>query len=239
MSAIETAALTRVFGEGANAVTAVADVDLRVDAGEVVLLLGPSGSGKTTLVSMLGGLLRPSRGAVRIAGRDVRAGGLEPHVRLRTIGFVFQTFNLLATMTARENVALPLRLLGVPAAAARRRASDVLDALGMAGRLDARPGTLSGGEKQRVSLARAIVADPVVLLADEPTASLDTRTGREAMTLLCARAREGLQACVVVTHDTRLVDFADRVLYIEDGRVGEAPADTGSRDASHSTAPRS
>jgi putative ABC transport system ATP-binding protein len=232
VSAVETAGLSRTFGEGARAVTAVDDVTLQVAAGEVVLLLGPSGSGKTTLVSMLGGLLRPSRGSVRIAGRDLRGEGLPPRMRLRTIGFVFQTFNLLAAMTARENVALPLRLLGVPGAAARRRATDLLEALGMGGRLDARLGTLSGGEKQRVSLARALIADPVVLLADEPTASLDTRTGREAMTLLCGRAREGRQACVVVTHDTRLTDFADRVLYIQDGRISATPPDAAATSAS-------
>ena len=219
MRTVETRGLTRTFGDGPGAVTAVDDISLQVDAGEVLLLIGPSGSGKTTLVSMLGGLLRPTAGSVRIAGHDLGPAGLQPQTRLRTIGFVFQSFNLLPTMSAQENVALPLRLLGVSRAGAMERAGDLLDALGMAGRLHARPGTLSGGEKQRVSLGRALVADPLVLLADEPTASLDTRTGRDAMTLLCARARQGRQACVVVTHDTRLIDFADRVLHIEDGRV--------------------
>ena len=219
MRTVETRGLTRIFGDGPGAVTAVDDISLHVDAGEVLLLLGPSGSGKTTLVSMLGGLLQPTSGSVRIAGHDLGEAGLEPRTRLRTIGFVFQSFNLLPTMSAQENVALPLRLLGVSRAAAMDRAGEVLDALGMAGRLRARPATLSGGEKQRVSLARALITDPLVLLADEPTASLDTRTGRDAMMLLCARARQGHQACVVVTHDTRLIDVADRVLHIEDGRV--------------------
>lgn len=132
---------------------------------------------------------------------------------------MFQTFNLLPGFSAIENVALPLRLVGVPARIAKRRAGDLLEALGLGDRLSASPRTLSGGEKQRVSLARTLVADPLLLLADEPTASLDTRTGREAMEVLSSSARQGRQACLVVTHDTRLIDFADRVLKIEDGRI--------------------
>jgi putative ABC transport system ATP-binding protein len=195
-------------------------VGLTVDAGEVVLLLGPSGSGKTTLLSIVGGLLRPTRGSVLIAGRAL-AGAPSDLARLRlgTIGFVFQTFNLLPGFSAIENVALPLRLMGVHARIAKTRAGDLLEALGLGGRLSASPRTLSGGEKQRVSLARALIADPLLLLADEPTASLDTRTGREAMEVLSSSARQRRQACLVVTHDTRLIDFADRVLRIEDGRI--------------------
>jgi putative ABC transport system ATP-binding protein len=217
---VRTSGLSKVFGEGSSAVSAVTDASLDVAAGEVVLLLGPSGSGKTTLLSMIGGLLQPSRGEVSIAGQRV-AGAPRSLARLRleTIGFVFQSFNLLPAFTAEENAALPLRLLGVPRAAARERAAEMLGQLGLGDRLHASPKTLSGGEKQRVSLARALVAEPLVLLADEPTASLDTRTGREAMDVLCASARAGRQACLVVTHDTRLVDFADRVLRIEDGRI--------------------
>lgn len=220
MSIVVAAGLTKTFGQAPAAVTAVDGVDLTVDAGEMVLLLGPSGSGKTTLLSMVGGLLRPTRGSVLIAGRAL-AGTPSDLARLRlgTIGFVFQTFNLLPGFSAIENVALPLRLMGVPGRIAKGRAGDLLEALGLGGRLSASPRTLSGGEKQRVSLARALVADPLLLLADEPTASLDTRTGREAMEVLSSSARQGRQACLVVTHDTRLIDFADRVLRIEDGRV--------------------
>ena len=160
------------------------------------------------------------RGGVTIGGQRVEGAPRSlARLRLPSIGFVFQSFNPLASFTAEENVALPLRLLGVPRATARSRAVGLLEALGLGDRLDASPRTLSGGEKQRVSLARALVAEPQVLLADEPTASLDTRHGREAMDVLCASARAGRQACLVVTHDTRLVEFADRVLRIEDGRI--------------------
>ncbi|TMF15406.1 MAG: ABC transporter ATP-binding protein, partial [Chloroflexi bacterium] len=185
MSVIEARDLTKQFGSGDSMVAAVTGVSLSVNAGEILLLLGPSGSGKTTLVSMLGGLLSPTRGTVQIEGvgplyktKDVA------EIRLRRIGFVFQTFNLLPALSALENVALPLRLLGVRRAVAAERATALLRSLGLARRSDALPGVLSGGEKQRVSLARALVAEPRVVLADEPTASLDTHTGREAMELL-------------------------------------------------------
>jgi len=212
--------LTKTFGAGPTAVTAVERASLTVNAGEVVLLLGPSGSGKTTLLSMIGGMLRPTSGSVSIRDQALVGSPRElARVRLRTIGFVFQTFNLLAGFSAIENVALPLRLLGVSRRDATRRAAGLLESLGLGDRLSASPKTLSGGEKQRVSLARALAAEPAVLLADEPTASLDTLTGRGAMEVLSSSSHGGRQACLVVTHDTRLVEFADRVLRIEDGRV--------------------
>ncbi len=213
-------ALTKTFGAGPTVVTAVDDASLAVGAGEVVLLLGPSGSGKTTLLSMIGGLLRPTAGSISLAGKPLDGSPRDlARVRLSTIGFVFQTFNLLPGFSAIENVALPLRLMGAPGNQARRRAAELLEALGLGDRLSASPKTLSGGEKQRVSLARALAARPVVLLADEPTASLDTRTGHDAMAVLRSSAHDGKQACLVVTHDTRLIDFADRVLHIQDGRI--------------------
>jgi putative ABC transport system ATP-binding protein len=222
VSVLEARDLTKTFGSGEATVTAVESVNLSVDSGEIVLLLGPSGSGKTTLVSMIGGLLTPTKGTVSIDGigplyqrSDMAA------MRLRTIGFVFQTFNLLPALTAVENVALPLRLLGVGRRVAIERATTLLDRLGLSHRGHAFPGTLSGGEKQRVSLARALIADPRIILADEPTASLDTHKGREAMELIRASVHQGGQACVVVTHDTRLTDLADRVMQIEDGGIVE------------------
>jgi putative ABC transport system ATP-binding protein len=220
MSVVVAEDLTKTFGTGSTAVTAVEGASLDVDAGEVVMLLGPSGSGKTTLLSMIGGMLRPTRGSVSLQDAPLVGSPRElARVRLSTIGFVFQSFNLLAGFSALENVALPLRLMGVPRRLALQRAGELLNSLGLGDRVSASPKTLSGGEKQRVSLARALAAEPAVLLADEPTASLDTRIGREAMEVLTAAARSGRQACLVVTHDTRLVDFADRVLRIEDGRI--------------------
>jgi putative ABC transport system ATP-binding protein len=220
MSVVVAEGLTKTFGAGPTAVTAVESASLTVGAGEVVLLLGPSGSGKTTLLSMIGGLLRPTRGSVSLRGEPLVGSPRElARVRLRTVGFVFQTFNLLTGFSAIENVALPLRLLGVPRRDATKRAVGLLQSLGLGERLSASPKTLSGGEKQRVSLARALAAEPAVLLADEPTASLDTRTGHGAMEVLRSSAHNGGQACLVVTHDTRLVEFADRVLRIEDGRI--------------------
>jgi putative ABC transport system ATP-binding protein len=222
VSVINARGLTRTFGSGESAVAAVTGASMSVDAGEIVLMLGPSGSGKTTLISMLGGLLTPTTGTVEIEGVGVLHEGRDAAgMRLRTIGFVFQSFNLLGSLTAVENVALPLRLLGIRRGTAIDRASALLSSVGLATRSEAYPGTLSGGEKQRVSLARALVAGPRVLLADEPTASLDTNRGREAMELLRRSVHEGGQACVVVTHDTRLLDLADRVMVIEDGRISD------------------
>jgi putative ABC transport system ATP-binding protein len=222
VSVVDARGLTKAFGSGDSMVAAVTDANMSVDAGEIVLLLGPSGSGKTTLVSMLGGLLTPTAGTVEIEGVGLLHPGADAAaMRLRSIGFVFQSFNLLGSLTAVENVALPLRLLGVRKGPAIDTASILLRSLGLLARRDAYPGTLSGGEKQRVSLARALVTGPRVLLADEPTASLDTTRGREAMELLRRSVHEGGQACVVVTHDARLLDLADRVMVIEDGRIGD------------------
>lgn len=212
--------VTRVFGEGRTLVTAVDRASFEIDGGEVVLLLGPSGSGKTTLLSMIGGLLRPSSGEIRIDGRAVdELDRTDPSWRLRTVGFVFQSFNLMPALTAAQNIALPLRLGGVKGGVAEERARALLADLGLRDRADLRPSVLSGGEKQRVSIARALLTKPKLLLADEPTANLDGRHGQAAMELLTSLARQGQQACLIVTHDHRLRPFADRVLTIEDGIV--------------------
>jgi putative ABC transport system ATP-binding protein len=215
--------LTKVFGDPPAAFTAVEAASLSVGEGEVVLLLGPSGSGKTTLLSMLAGLLRPTRGQVTLDGQMIDAkAGSTPALRLRSVGFVFQSFNLLATLSALDNVALPLRLAGVSRRVATQRAAEMLDAVGLASRAGLTPKVLSGGEKQRVSIARALVHHPRVVLADEPTASLDTHQGRIAVELLTSVARQGRQACLIVTHDPRLTSYADRVLAIEDGRLTQS-----------------
>lgn len=219
MTVLRAEAVTKVFGEGAAAVRAVNGATLSVEAGEIVLLLGPSGSGKTTLLSILGGLLRPTAGSVSLGGVTVDAARTDSSWRLHQVGFVFQSFNLLTSLSAVDNVALPLLLLGVRRRDAETRAHELLVSLGLAERSRAQIRTLSGGEKQRVSLARALVANPSVVLADEPTASLDTRTGQRAMRVLAESVHHRGQATVVVTHDTRLIPFADRVLRIEDGRI--------------------
>jgi putative ABC transport system ATP-binding protein len=217
--ALEAECLTKDFGTGDSRVRVVSEVSLEVREGEVLVLLGPSGSGKTTLLSMLGGLLRPTSGSVRVAGKALDAGTGAADVRLRRVGFVFQSFNLLPALSTVDNVALPLRLRGMGRREARGRAASTLGRLGLGDRAETRPATLSGGEKQRVSIARALVGEPSVVLADEPTASLDTARGLEAIDLLTGLAREGRQACVIVTHDHRLVRFADEVRELADGRL--------------------
>jgi putative ABC transport system ATP-binding protein len=200
-------------------------VDLDVMRGELVLLMGPSGSGKTTLLSVIGCILRPSGGTVRLLGRDVtRLAERElPRIRLDHIGFVFQGFNLFPTLTAAANVALALDLKGVPRTDANRRASALLEQVGLGTKRDAYPADLSGGQKQRVAIARAIATDPPIVLADEPTAALDTESGHTVMQLLRALAHERDRAVVIVSHDTRMIGYADRIVHLEDGRIISDP----------------
>jgi putative ABC transport system ATP-binding protein len=219
---LELQSISKVYGSGHTVVKAVDDVDLNIKAGEIVLIMGPSGSGKTTLLSMAGLLLRPSEGKIRIEGQEV--DGLKERqlaaLRLRSVGFVFQAYNLLGALTARENVELVMNMAGVKGQAARQRATELLTSLGLDNRLEHRPADLSGGEKQRVAIARALANDAPVILADEPTGNLDSKTGREVMELLCCGlGRDEGRAIVVVTHDHRLKDIADRVLWLEDGHL--------------------
>jgi putative ABC transport system ATP-binding protein len=215
--------LTKRFGNGETAVTAVDDVSMGVAAGEVLLIMGPSGSGKSTLLSMLGALLRPTDGSIVIDEVDI-AGLSErrlPGIRLQSFGFVFQDFNLLAALTALENVALVAELAGRKPAEARQQASELLREFGLDKRLHHRPDQLSGGEKQRVALARALINSPILILADEPTANLDSKIGREVMRLLQRIARTQGRGVVIVSHDERIKEIADRVLWMEDGRLKE------------------
>ena len=212
--------LTKSFGEGDTQVTAVRNVSLSVASGEIVLIMGPSGSGKTTLLLMLGALLKPSEGTVELNGTtisDMPESRL-PDIRLHRFGFVFQDFNLLSALTVLENVAIVAQLAGVKNGEARNKASALLTGLGLGHRLHFLPEKLSGGEKQRVAIARALVNDPDLILADEPTANLDSRIGHEIMRLLQRIARDQGRGIVIVSHDQRIKDIADRVLWLEDGQ---------------------
>ena len=211
--------LSKTFGEGHVQVDAVRNVDLTVARGEVVLIMGPSGSGKTTLLSMLGAMLRPSKGRVVIDGTDLASlsEAKLPALRARKFGFVFQDFNLLSALSAQENVEYILNLAGVTGSRAHTRAEQLLNDLGLSQRLHFRPDKLSGGEKQRVSIARALANDPAVILADEPTANLDSKIGHEIARLLKRAATDEHRSVVIVSHDPRLKDIADRVLWLEDG----------------------
>jgi len=218
---LEASGLTKVFGSGSTAVRAVDGVDLSVRRGEIVLIMGPSGSGKTTLLTLIGGLLKPTSGSVAIEGRDITAMSESdlPEVRRRLVGFVFQSFNLLEALTAEENVEVALNLAGSSGRGASERAGGLLDGLGMSRRRRSKPRDLSGGEKQRVSIARALANEPALVLADEPTANLDSKQGHEVVELLRGIAKEQERTVVIVSHDERIREMADRVLWLEDGRL--------------------
>ena len=215
--------LRKSYGTGAAAVHALDGVNLDVPFGSIAMLVGPSGSGKTTLVSVMGCILRPTSGSVKICGKET-AGLSEkqlPGIRLAHIGFVFQGFNLFPALNALENVELALKLKGVRGAAARQKATELLDHVGLGNRLKNHPADLSGGQKQRVAIARALAGDPGIILADEPTAALDSQSGRTVMEMLTRLAHERGRAVVIVTHDTRALEYADRIIHIEDGRIRE------------------
>jgi putative ABC transport system ATP-binding protein len=213
--------ISKRFGAGSTEVSAVRGVSMSVAPGEIVLIMGPSGSGKTTLLSMLGALLKPSEGVIQL--NDEIISTLDenhlPDIRLRQFGFIFQDFNLLSALTATENVSIVAELAGVKGRTARKKAVELLTDLGLGERLNFLPEKLSGGEKQRVAIARALINDPSLILADEPTANLDSRIGHEIMRLLRKIGREQKRSVVIVSHDQRIKDIADRVLWLEDGQL--------------------
>jgi putative ABC transport system ATP-binding protein len=219
-SLVRIRSLTKTFGAEQTRVDAVRGLDLELERGEIVLVMGPSGSGKTTFLSMLGGLLRVSKGEIWIDGTDIAALGERelPPFRARTFGFIFQDFNLVEALSARENVEVALNIAGKRGRLAHDRARNLLESMGLATRLDFPVGKLSGGEKQRVAIARAIANHPALILADEPTANLDSHHGAETMRLLRELAKEEGTTVVIVSHDERLREIADRVLWLEDGR---------------------
>ncbi len=216
---LDVRAVSKRFGDGDTEVEAVRGVSLAVEPGEVVLIMGPSGSGKTTLLSMMGALLRPTEGSIRLDGTVISelSEGQLPDIRLRQFGFIFQDFNLLSALSVVENVAIVAELAGLEGRAASDKARALLTDLGLEDRLDFLPEKLSGGEKQRVAIARALINDPALILADEPTANLDSKIGHEIMRLLRRIAKEQGRSVVIVSHDQRIRDIADRVLWLEDG----------------------
>ncbi len=218
---VELKHLTKVYGSGHLAVNAVNDVSLHITKGETVAIMGPSGSGKTTLLQMVGALLRPTSGEIIINGKSISALAEKdlPHVRLRTFGFIFQTPNLLSALTALQNVELVMNLSGHNGNDSRNRAVGLLEQLGLGDRLKHKPAKLSGGEQQRVAVARALANDPQVLLADEPTANLDSKNGQAVMELLRGIAKNQGKTVVIVSHDDRIRYIVDRVLWLEDGRL--------------------
>jgi putative ABC transport system ATP-binding protein len=233
--AIRTEQLTKVYSSGNTEVVAMRDATLSVRPGEVVALLGPSGSGKTTFLSAVGLVNAPTSGRIHIGGRLIVDG---PHFltnlrtfRRRHIGYVFQNSNLIPFLTARENVQIALELNHCWPRDARRRAVELLETLGVADRADQRPSTLSGGQQQRVAIARALANRPSVILADEPTAALDSRRGRQVMNLLAQAAHAHGAGVIVVTHDSRALDLFDTIYHMEDGVLRRAakPADQDQR----------
>ncbi len=220
-SAVECRGVTKVFGEGESQVQALAGVDVEMAAGELTLLVGPSGCGKTTLISVVAGLLDPTEGEVSVLGRELShmSGRAKVRFRSENIGFVFQQYNLLPALTAAENACVPLVIAGWRKAAAVRKATELLEALGLGGRVDALPSQLSGGQQQRVAIARALVHEPRLLVCDEPTSALDAHAGHAVMELLTKVAVQPGRAVIVVTHDSRVFEFGDRLVTMSDGRV--------------------
>ena len=220
MSMLELRGVTKVYGQGDTVVNALRGIDLTVEPGAMVAVMGPSGSGKSTLLTIAGSLEEPTEGEVLIDGALLRqmSRNAKARLRRRSIGYVFQDFNLLPGLTAVENVALPLELDGISGRRARATGNRVLDDLGLSERADRFPDQLSGGERQRVAIARAVVGERQLLLADEPSGALDSANGEVVMRLIRAACQRGV-AGVVVTHDAQLASWADRVVFLRDGRV--------------------
>jgi len=218
---IETQNLTKIYGSGSTAVTALDNVSFSVQPGQFVAVMGPSGCGKSTLLHLLGGLDRPSDGKVLIEDTSIAdmSDDRLTELRRRKIGFVFQFFNLIPVLTAAENAALPVTLDGVKPSEARAKAAEWLERFGIGDRLASRPDQLSGGQQQRVAIARALVAEPALILADEPTGNLDTRAGDEIAGLLRDVSKQFGRTVIMVTHDPRIAAYSDRIIFLKDGKV--------------------
>jgi len=215
--------VTKDYGTGDARIRALRGVTVDIHPGELTLLVGPSGCGKTTLISILAGTLDPTSGDVEVLGVPLPrlSKSAKSEFRANNVGFVFQQFNLLPALTASENVSVPLVIRGSSKAAATQRAAPLLQSVGLGDRLDARPANLSGGQQQRVAIARALVHEPHLLVCDEPTSAVDARTGQVVMKLIRELALSPDRVAVVVTHDSRVFSFADRIITLEDGRVAD------------------
>ncbi|MGQ0456459.1 MAG: ABC transporter ATP-binding protein [Hyphomicrobium sp.] len=221
---LEAQGIVKVLGAPPNDVKVLKGVDLELHTGELTLMMGPSGSGKTTLLSILGCILSPTEGKLRVAGHqtDTMTKEALANLRRKHVGFIFQSYNLVPTLTAVENVILALDLRDLNGPDAYDNAADVLEQVGLGHRINAMPSKMSGGEKQRVSIARALAGSPSVILADEPTAALDAKNGLAVMELLAQVAQDTKRAVLAVTHDHRTLQFADRIIRIDDGRIAES-----------------
>ena len=223
MSLIQAENLTKVYGSGEAAITALDHVNINVNGGEFVAVMGPSGCGKSTLLHLLGGLDRPSDGSVSIDSQPLAkmSDDALTQVRRRKIGFVFQFYNLIPILSSIENAALPLLLDGVSLTNAKQKAAEWLTKVGLGERLASRPDELSGGQQQRVAIARALITDPVLILADEPTGNLDTKSSDEIVSLLKQVSRQWGRAVLMVTHDPRIAAYAERIVSMRDGKIVE------------------
>jgi putative ABC transport system ATP-binding protein len=233
VSLIQAENLTKVYGAGDTAVVALDHVTLTVDAGECVAVMGPSGCGKSTLLHLLGGLDKPTEGNVSIDGQHLAklSDNAVTQLRRRRIGFVFQFFNLIPILSSVENAALPLLLDGDNSALAKQKATEWLTKVGLGQRLASRPDQLSAGQQQRVAIARALITEPVLVLADEPTGNLDTKSSDEIAGLLKQVATDWGRAVLMVTHDPRIAAYADRIVFLKDGKVvNEMKVDTNGTD---------
>ena len=213
--------ITKSFGEEGNKVIALRGIDLEISAGELMMLVGPSGCGKTTLISIMAGILKPDAGVCKILGQDLTqlSSGKVTSFRGQYIGFIFQSYNLLPSLSLTENVSVPLVIQGMSRRTANLRAVDMLKEVGLGHRLDSRPLELSGGQQQRVAIARAMVHEPKLLVCDEPTSALDHKTGAKVMELICSAAKDRGATLAIITHDNRILDYADRIAHMDDGQL--------------------
>lgn len=218
---VRTQDVRKTYIMGSETVHALAGISLTIESGEYISIMGPSGSGKSTLFNMVGGLDKPTSGEVYIDEVDIAQLGTHElaWMRCRKIGYIFQTFNLIPVMTALENVTLPMVFAGLDADESRDKGADLLDKVGLADRLNHRPPQMSGGQQQRVAIARALANDPAIILADEPTGNLDLRTGREIISLLTSMKEERGVTIITATHDMKMLDASDRVVWITDGKI--------------------